>query len=250
MPRYQITIEYDGRNFCGWQRQKNALGVQEVIEGAIFKVCGESVSVFGGGRTDAGVHALGQVAHMDIAKYFEAGTIRDALNNYLRPHPISIVRANNVPTNFHARFSAVERSYLYRIRNRRAPLALEKGLVWWVPSTLNVAAMDKAAKQLVGYHDFSTFRSSGCQAKSPLKTLNALIVERRDSELIEIRASARSFLYKQIRNIVGSLRLVGEGKWPPIKLKEALQACDRKAGGATAPADGLYLTGINYNNEQ
>ncbi|MBL95628.1 MAG: tRNA pseudouridine synthase A [Alphaproteobacteria bacterium MarineAlpha3_Bin5] len=249
MPRYRMIIEYDGRSFSGWQRQERVLSAQGAIEDAILKFSGETTRVFGGGRTDAGVHALGQVAHADIRKQFSSCIVRDAINSYLRPLPISILEVKKAGEEFHARFSAVERSYLYRIRNRRSPLTFERGLIWWVPSFLDVDAMGEAALALIGHHDFSTFRSSKCQAKTPKKTLNTLTVQARENGLIEVKLTAKSFLYRQVRNIVGTLRLVGQGKWSRLRLEKALAARDRKAGGPTAPPDGLYLTGIRYDKE-
>lgn len=245
MPRYKIVLEYDGRNFVGWQRQKNGPSVQEALEEAIFRFCGERPRVFGAGRTDAGVHALGQVAHFDLGRAAKPDTIRDALNFHLKPLPVTVLSAEEVPENFHARLSARERAYLYRIVNRRTPLALESGRAWQVKVPLDAAAMHRAAQLLVGKHDFTTFRASLCQAKSPVKTLNTLDVEREGDE-IRIHARARSFLHHQVRNIAGTLALVGEGKWREADVAAALEARDRRKGGPTAPAEGLYLTGVVY----
>jgi tRNA pseudouridine38-40 synthase len=245
MPRYKIILEYDGRNFVGWQRQKNGPSVQEAVEDAIFKFCGERPRVFGAGRTDAGVHALGQVAHFDLERAAPPDTIRDAVNFHLKPAPVTVLSAETVPEAFHARLSAKERGYLYRIINRRTPLALEVGRAWQVKVPLDEQAMHRAAQVLVGKHDFTTFRAKLCQAKSPVKTLDELSVERRGDE-IRIQARARSFLHHQVRNIAGTLALVGEGKWTEQDVAAALAARDRARGGPTAPAEGLYLTGVRY----
>jgi len=246
MPRYRLTIEYDGRGFVGWQRQKGGLGVQQALEDAAGAFSGEAVTVYGAGRTDSGVHALGQVAHLDLAKDWPTDTVRDALNAHLKPHPASVLAAETAASDFHARFSATRRRYRYRIVNRRAPLTLEAGLAWWVPGPLDGAAMAAAAPVLQGHHDFTTFRASECQAKSPEKTLDELRVEPAGDEIV-ISARARSFLHHQVRNMVGSLALVGEGKWTAEDLAQALAAKDRRAGGPTAPADGLYLVGVDYD---
>ncbi len=245
MPRYRITIEYDGTPFVGWQVQAGGLSVQGVVTGAIAAFCGEQVTLQGAGRTDAGVHALGQVAHFDLAGIPDADTVRDALNAHLRPHPIAIVRAELVADDFDARFSAKRRHYLYRIVNRRADLTVERGRAWRIARTLDADAMHAAAQRLVGRHDFTTFRAAECQAKTPVKTLDRLDVERR-GDLVEIRASARSFLHHQVRSMVGSLAWVGEGKWSADDLGAALAARDRAACGQVAPAEGLYLVGVDY----
>jgi len=245
MARYKITIEYDGGPFVGWQRQDNGLGVQQVIEDAIEKFSGESVLVQGAGRTDAGVHALAQVAHFDLSRDWETDTIRDALNAHLKRQLVSILDASQVDPEFNARFDARERGYLYRITNRRAPLAIDRDHAWWVPVPLDVPAMHDAAQLLLGKHDFSTFRASACQATSPVKTLDALDVTLDGSD-IRVTTRARSFLYHQVRNMVGTLKLVGEGKWSPADIKRAFEACDRREGGPTAPAHALYLTHVGY----
>lgn len=245
MSRYKITIEYDGSGFVGWQRQENGFSVQQAIEEAINKFSGEKITLFGAGRTDSGVHALGQVAHFDLQKNTDADTVRDAVNFHLKPACVSILDATPVADDFDARFSALERAYRYRITNRRAPLAVGRGYSWWVPVPLNVEAMNEAAGHLVGKHDFTTFRSVHCQAKSPLKTLNALTVTG-DGESIEIEARAPSFMHHQVRNFAGTLKLVGEGKWSPGKVKTALEKKDRTAGGPTAPPDGLYFVEVVY----
>ncbi len=245
MPRYRITLEYDGRGFVGWQHQKNGFSVQEAVEEAIFRFCGEKPRVFGAGRTDAGVHALGQVAHFDLTRAAKPGTIRDALNFHLRPAAVAVLAAAAVPESFNARVSAKGRCYLYRIVNRRAPLALDAGRAWPVSTPLDAVAMHRAAQALVGRHDFTTFRASLCQAKSPVKTLDLLAVERAGDE-IRITARARSFLHHQVRNMVGTLALVGEGKWDKADVAAALAARNRAKGGPTAPAEGLYLTEVVY----
>ncbi len=248
MHRYKLILEYDGGPFVGWQRQANGLSVQEVVETAVSTFCQRSVVVQGAGRTDAGVHALGQAAHLDLPRVYAPERVRDALNAHLRPHPVAVLKVERVDARFHARFSAIARCYLYRIVNRRIPLTLETGRAWWVPSSLDVEAMATAAQCLVGRHDFSTFRASACQAESPVRTLDLLTVTRQ-SEIIVVVARARSFLHHQVRNIVGTLRLVGEGRWNGPDLQQALVARDRRAGGPAAPACGLYLTGVGYPPE-
>jgi len=245
MIRWKLIVEYDGQPFVGWQRQDNGPSVQQCLEEAIEKLAGETVRVHGAGRTDAGVHALAQVAHFDLEKPLVVRAIRDGLNFHLRHHPISVLEAEQVSEDFHARLSAVGRGYVYRIVNRRAPLALDDGRAWQIGRTLDAAAMHEAAQVLIGRHDFSTFRASLCQAKSPIKTLDLLTVERSGPE-IRVIARARSFLHHQIRNIVGTLVLVGEGRWTTARVRSALEACDRSAGGPTAPPDGLYFTDVVY----
>lgn len=245
MPRYKLTIEYDGGPFSGWQSQPGQTAVQDSLETAVAIINGGPSSVHGAGRTDAGVHALGQVAHVDLAKTWDAFKLRNALNGNLRPHPISVLEALEVADDFHARFSATRRFYLYRILNRRSPPALDRGKLWWLPMDIDSDAMHEAAQHLVGHHDFTTFRAAQCQAKSPLKTLDRLDVARY-GELIEIRTDARSFLHNQVRSMVGTLKLVGEGKWRSRDVKVALDARDRSACGMVAPADGLYLLKVQY----
>jgi tRNA pseudouridine38-40 synthase len=245
MPRYKLTIEYDGAPFVGWQIQDNGPSVQGAIMAAVAAFSGESAMVQGAGRTDAGVHALGQVAHVDLAKEHAPDTVRDALNAHLRPHPIAILSAERAATDFDARRSAVRRHYRYRISNRRADLALDRGRAWRVMRRLDAATMHAAAQRLVGHHDFTTFRSTECQAKSPDKTLDRLDVARSGEE-IEVVAVARSFLHNQVRSMVGSLALVGEGKWSAEDLARALAARDRTACGPVAPPDGLYLVRVDY----
>ncbi len=245
MPRYRLTLEYDGRGFVGWQRQENGLGVQQALEQAIEQFTGERIKVYGAGRTDSGVHALAQVAHFDLQRETPTDRIRDAINAQVRPHPVSVLEATTAADDFNARTSASGRAYLYRIVNRRAPVTFKHGLVWWVPVALDAEAMAEAAQTLIGRHDFSTFRARECQASSPTKTLDEVTVAT-DGEEILFTVRARSFLHHQVRNIVGTLKWVGEGKWTAADVKAALEACDRRAGGPTAPADGLYLTGVSY----
>jgi tRNA pseudouridine38-40 synthase len=245
MPRYRLTIEYDGTPFCGWQIQDNAPTVQGALEAAVKAMCGERVRVHGSGRTDAGVHALGQVAHCDIAKCFAPDRLRDGLNAHLRPNPVAVLAAEIVPDDFEARFSANKRHYLYRIRNTRANLALEIGRVWRVPRHLDTAAMHEAAQRLIGKHDFTTFRDTECQAKSPVKTLDQLDVTR-NGDAISIVTSARSFLHSQVRSMVGTLVWVGEGRWTADDLAAALAARTRAACGPVAPPEGLYLVRVEY----
>ncbi|MEJ0011876.1 MAG: tRNA pseudouridine(38-40) synthase TruA [Bauldia sp.] len=245
MPRYKVTIEYDGGPFVGWQRQDNGPTVQGAIEEALRAFTGETVVVKGAGRTDSGVHALGQVAHFDLATERATDTIRDALNAHLRPHPVAILSAENVAPDFDARFSARRRHYLYRLTDRRAPPVIDRGRVWWVNQPLSESAMHEAAQALVGNHDFTTFRSADCQAKSPVKTLDKLDVTREGGEIL-VRATARSFLHNQVRSMVGALKKVGEGKWPVATVGEALAAKDRARSGPVAPPDGLYLVAVDY----
>ena len=245
MPRYKIIVEYDGAPFAGWQYQENSPSVQRAIMTAIEAFSGEKVMVQGAGRTDAGVHALGQVAHFDLSSVRETDTIRDALNAHLRPHPIAILSAEKVAPDFDARRSALRRHYLYRIANRRPDLAIDRGRAWRVPRRLDADAMHAAAQRLVGKHDFTTFRSTECQAKSPDKTLDRLDVSRAGDE-IHVTAVARSFLHNQVRSMVGSLVPVGDGKWTADDLAAALAARDRAACGPVAPPDGLYLVRVDY----
>ncbi|KZD22909.1 tRNA pseudouridine(38-40) synthase TruA [Tardiphaga robiniae] len=246
MPRYKMIIEYDGAPFSGWQVQANAtLTVQGALERAAEAICGEPIRVHGAGRTDAGVHALGQVAHCDVPKVLVPGRFRDGMNAHLRPHPVGVLSADIVPDDFEARFSATRRHYVYRITNRRANLAVDAGRVWRIPRPLDVAAMSEAAKHLLGRHDFTTFRDTECQAKSPIRTLDQLDVVQ-NGEAITITTSARSFLHSQVRSMVGSLVWVGNGRWTPDDLAAALAAKDRSACGIVAPPDGLYLVKVDY----
>ncbi|MGC1710606.1 MAG: tRNA pseudouridine(38-40) synthase TruA [Methyloceanibacter sp.] len=245
MHRYKLILEYDGTPFVGWQMQENGPSVQGALARAIETFSGEVVVPRGAGRTDAGVHALGQTAHMDLVKDWQPDKTRDALNAQLRPDPISVLACERAREDFDARFSAVARHYLYRIIDRRAPLALERMRAWGVFRPLDAEAMHQAAQALIGNHDFTTFRSTECQAKSPTKTLDRLDVSRH-GEIIRVEASARSFLHTQVRSMVGSLKLVGEGRWRADELRAALEARDRGACGAVAPPQGLYLVKVDY----
>ena len=245
MPRYKLIIEYDGTPFCGWQLQPNLPSVQGALEDAVKAICGVPVRVHGAGRTDAGVHALGQVVHFDLKRQWDANRIREALNFHLKPNPVAVIEAFAVGPEFEARFSALARHYEYLILNRRARPALEENRVWHVAVGLDAGAMHKAAQLLLGEHDFTTFRDSQCQAKSPVKTLDAMAV-RRQADHVVITVSARSFLHRQVRSMVGSLKLVGDGKWRPQQLRDALDARDRARCGPIAPAAGLYLAKVDY----
>lgn len=247
MPRYKLTIEYDGTGLVGWQRQDNGPSVQAILEAAVQRLSGAAAALVAAGRTDAGVHATGQVVHVDLAKDFHPERVRDGLNFWLRGQeaPVSVLAAERVGDDFHARFSAIERRYLYRIVDRRPPPVLDRHRVLWVRHRMDVEAMHQAAQLLVGRHDFSSFRASECQAASPVKTLDRLAVARVGDE-IQVVAWARSFLHHQVRNMVGTLRLVGEGKWTGTDVARALAACDRSKGGPTAAAQGLYLTAVLY----
>jgi tRNA pseudouridine38-40 synthase len=247
MTRFRLWVEYDGRPFMGWQRQAHGPSVQQAIEEAVRAITGEEVTVHAAGRTDAGVHALAMAAHVDIERPITPFRLMDGLNAKLRPHPVAILKAEVVPDDWHARFSCIGRRYVYRIANRRAPLALEAGRAWRVPVTLHADVMHKAAQLLVGRHDFTTFRSAHCQSESPVKTLDLLIV-RRLGGIIEVEAAARSFLHHQVRSMVGCLQLVGRGKWTARDLKNALQARDRAALGFNAPPDGLYFVEASYED--
>lgn len=245
MPRYRLLIEYDGSPFVGWQMQAGGPSVQGVITEAIAAFAEEKVTVHGAGRTDAGVHALGQVAHVDLARDWRPDRVRDALNARLRPHPVAVLVVEKTAESFHARFSAKRRHYLYRIVNRRADLTLERNRAWRVARPLDAAAMHAAAQRLTGRHDFTTFRAAECQAKSPVKTLDRLDVSREGDE-VRVRASARSFLHHQVRSMVGSLVPVGEGKWSADDLAATLAARSRAACGPVAPPEGLYLVRVEY----
>lgn len=245
MPRFKLTIEYDGAGFSGWQRQENAPSVQTAVETAAEAVNGAPVQVIAAGRTDAGVHAFGQVAHLDLVKGITANKLRDALNAHLRPNPISILKSEDASPDFHARFDATGRSYIYRIVNRRPDLALDKGRAWRIVVDLDADAMDRAAQALVGRHDFTTFRDANCQADTPVKTLDAISVKR-SGEAIDIRTTARSFLHRQVRSMVGSLVDVGRGREAEGWIGEILAAKDRTRCGPVAPAEGLYLQSVSY----
>ncbi|MCW2237878.1 tRNA pseudouridine(38-40) synthase TruA [Azospirillum canadense] len=245
MQRWKLTVEYDGRPFVGWQRQDNGPSVQQSLEEAIGRLSGETVRVHTSGRTDAGVHGLGQVCHFDLERPFTGLKLRDALNFHLKPAPIAVLLAEAMPDDFHARMTCLGRSYVYRIVNRRAPLTLDAGRAWHVMRPLDAEVMHDAAQVLVGRHDFSSFRASLCQANSPVKTLERLAVERVGEE-VRVHAAARSFLHHQVRNMVGTLELVGAGKWTADDLRRALEARDRSAAGPTAPPDGLYFVAARY----
>lgn len=257
MPRYALTVEYHGGPFVGWQRQDNGPSVQGALEEAAAALAGEACAVQGAGRTDAGVHALGQVAHVDFAKDWPPDTVRDALNHHLRPAPIAVIAAEKAADDFHARFSAVERRYLYRLIDRRAPLTVAAGTAWRVPAALDAEAMHRAAQALVGRHDFTTFRDSQCQADSPVKTLDTITVTRSRGPWahsgalaapteVWVTCAARSFLHRQVRSMVGALVEVGRGKWREARMGEILAARDRAACGPAAPPEGLYLAAVVY----
>jgi tRNA pseudouridine38-40 synthase len=245
MQRYKLTIAYDGTDYCGWQRQPDHVSVQEVLEKAFKLFCGEDVTIIAAGRTDAGVHASGQVTHVDLSKAWREDVVRDAVNQYLVHERVAILRAEKVDAEFHARFSATSRHYVYKMLNRRAPPVFERGLVWHLKRKVDVAAMDAAAKHLVGRHDFSTFRDAECQAESPVRNLDRFDVVA-VGEMVFFHLSARAFLHRQVRSMVGSLEHVGSGKWTAADLVKALNAKDRAACGAVAPSDGLYLDRVDY----
>jgi tRNA pseudouridine38-40 synthase len=247
LPRYRLDIEYDGTPYAGWQRQAGQHSVQAALEQAILGFSGETISLRGAGRTDSGVHATGQVAHLDLKKDWPDDTVRDAINAHLRlaGEAVAVTAATKAADDFDARFSATKRHYLYRILNRRAQPALEKDRAWWVPARLDAEAMHDAAQQLVGRHDFTTFRSTQCQANSPLRTLDRLDVTRA-GDLLEVSTSARSFLHNQVRSMVGTLKRVGEGGWTAADVKAALDARDRAACAGIAPPEGLYLVKVDY----
>ena len=245
MTRWKLVVEYDGGSFFGWQRQLDDPSVQAAIERAIDAMTGEGVTVHGAGRTDAGVHGLGMAAHVDIAREFTPHRLREGINALIRPDPVSILSVEPVADDWHARFSCTGRRYLYRILNRRAPPAVDRGRVWHVPVALDIAAMNEGAARLVGLHDFTTFRSSHCQSASPVKTLDRLEVERVGHE-IHVHAEARSFLHRQVRSMVGCLMMVGRGVWSAEDMTQALEAKDRAALGFNAPPEGLYFVGASY----
>jgi tRNA pseudouridine38-40 synthase len=245
MPRYKLTIAYNGAGYCGWQRQPDLMSVQEALEAGFKAFCGEDITVHAAGRTDAGVHASGQVAHVDLSKDWRTDVVRDAVNQHLINERIAILSAEKVDEDFHARFSATGRSYFYKMLNRRSPPVFERGIVWHLKRKVDADAMDRAAKRLLGKHDFTTFRDLECQAESPVRTLDRFDV-RRDGEMVTFHLEARSFLHRQVRSLVGSLELVGSGRWTEGELVKALEARDRKACGPVAPPDGLYLDRVDY----
>ena len=245
MQRWKLTIEYDGRAFSGWQKQPHHISVQQTIESAFHAFSGETVKVTTAGRTDAGVHARGQVAHVDLEKEMEPERLMLALNALVRPYPVTILETERVHADFHARFHAQQRSYQYRIINRRTPLTFDKGLAWQVPKPLDVPAMQEAAPYLLGKHDFTSFRAMGCQAKHPIRAIDSIGVMQRDDEIL-IDVTARSFLYHQVRNMVGTLVKIGVGDWEPVMMRDILDVKDRTLAGPTAPADGLYFMRVTY----
>ena len=245
MSRFALTLEFDGSPFMGLQRQEHGPSVQEAVERAVFEVTGERVTMHSAGRTDSGVHALGMVSHVDIEKALTPFRLMEALNARLRPDPIAVLACEAKPQGWHARFSCIGRRYRYRIRNRRAPLTLARGREWLVTRPLDAEAMQRAAQSLVGRHDFTTFRSAHCQATDPVKTLDRLDV-RRDGDLVTVEAAARSFLHHQVRSMVGTLALVGLGRWREAQVAAALAARDRNALGLNAPPDGLYFVEAVY----
>ncbi|WP_092425353.1 tRNA pseudouridine(38-40) synthase TruA [Devosia crocina] len=245
MPRYKIVLEYDGTPFCGWQRQADRMSVQQALEESIYRFSGEKAVTQASGRTDAGVHALGQVVHFDLASARDPFRVREALNYHLKPNPAAVLDCFQVDESFEARFSALARHYEYRILNRRAPAALERNHVWHVPAPLDADRMHEAAQLILGRHDFTTFRSAECQANSPIRTLDHFAV-RRERDHVVITASARSFLHHQVRSMVGSLKRVGEGKWSPADFRAALDAADRRRCGPMAPSAGLYFVRVDY----
>lgn len=245
MQRYKLTIAYNGAPYCGWQRQLELLSVQQALEIAFRSFCGQDVTIIAAGRTDAGVHASGQVCHVDLAKEWRTDVVRDAVNQYLANERISVLSAEKIGQDFHARFSATSRHYVYKMLNRRAPPVFERGFVWHLKRKIDAAAMDRAAKLLTGRHDFSTFRDAECQAESPIRNLDRFDVVR-DGEMVLFHLSARAFLHRQVRSMVGTLEQVGSGRWSEHDLVRALQAKDRKACGPVAPSDGLYLDRVDY----
>ncbi|WP_116085693.1 tRNA pseudouridine(38-40) synthase TruA [Tropicimonas sp. IMCC34011] len=249
MPRFALRIEYDGGPFSGWQRQSHAPSVQGAVEAALARLEPAPVTIAAAGRTDAGVHATGQVAHADLTKDWDPFRLMGALNHHLKPHPVAVTACSEVSEEWHARFSATERRYLFRMLNRRAPAALEAGKVWLVPQPMNVEAMQDGARHLLGRHDFTTFRASECQADSPVRTLDELRIERAgtpEAPEVHFHVRARSFLHSQVRSFVGTLERVGAGAWPPERVGEVLAARDRARCGPVCPPHGLYLAGVSY----
>lgn len=253
MPRYAFKIEYDGSSYFGWQRQREGKTVQGEVEKALSKLEPNAPSIVGSGRTDTGVHALGQVAHLDAEKLWEPDRLRQALNHHLKPEPIALVDAAEVDPAFHARFDAIKRRYIFRMIARRSPLVTDRGFAWHIGHRLDVDAMREGAAHLLGKHDFTTFRSTMCQAKSPVKTLDRLdVIETRyagHGHLYEFQIEARSFLHNQVRSFIGTLERVGAGAWDPIQVKQALEAQDRQACGPVSPPEGLYLSDIWYPHD-
>lgn len=245
MPRYKVILEFDGAPFVGWQRQNNGRSVQEALEDAVFKFTGERAAAFSAGRTDAGVHALAMPAHFDLEKARPPGVVRDALNFHLKPEPIAVIDAEEVPGDFHTRFSALARRYRYRIINRRSPLTLDAGRAWRLAPPIDADAMHAAAQVLVGRHDFTTFRAATCQADGPVKTLTSIASYRRGEDVF-IETAARSFLHHQVRSMAGSLAEVGMGRWSAAEFEAAFRAADRTQCAQVAPAEGLYFLGADY----
>lgn len=243
--RYKAIVEYLGTDFVGWQRQDNGLSIQEVVENAIFQFSDDQVTTYVAGRTDAGVHASGQVCHFDLRKEYDPHIVMRAMNHFLKPHTVAIIGCKVVDQEFHARFSAISRSYVYKICNRRAPTVIHRDRMWWIHDDLDVSAMQEAANFLIGNHDFTSFRASQCQAKSPIKTINSILLSK-ESDVISVHIEAPSFLHHMVRNIVGTLVLVGMRKWQPIDVKVALEKKSRASAGITAPSCGLYLTSVTY----
>ncbi len=245
MFRYKIVVEYNGTKYVGWQRQENGPSIQSALEEAIHKQTGEKIDVFGAGRTDAGVHSYGQVAHFDLPKPMSIDSIRDGLNQHLRPQSIAIINVNQVDNNFHARFSAKQRHYIYKIVNRRAPLTIERELAWVIHKNLNITLMQDAAKYFIGKHDLNAFRSINCQSETSIKTIDDVTIQNQDQK-ISIDVKAKSFLHSQVRIMVGTLVYVGMEKIEPQQIKLILKNTDRKEAGPTAPAHGLYLKSVFY----
>lgn len=246
MPRYKLTLEYEGTGYVGWQHQPDLCSIQRTLEEAVFKFCQERTEVYGSGRTDAGVHALGQVAHVDFEKPQEPFKIQQALNHYLSQETIVVLAVEEVPQEFHARFSAKRRRYIYKLVSRSGPLALQRNLAWYVHRPLDLKAMEEGARHLIGRHDFTTFRAAACQSSSPLKTLDKIDITQ-EGDVFTFDIEAPSFLHHQVRNFVGTLKLVGEGKWQPLDVKNALEKRDRRQGGPTAPSCGLYFHSVHYD---